>query len=94
MMALRPKTQNRVLGRSAGVPCEVASGLHSHQYIVQKDKDKPVKVVPQEIVHHIHELRRGIGKPKRHHQILEETPLRLEHCFLNVSWSDRYLPIN
>ena len=29
MMTLRPKNQNRVLGRSAGVPCEVASSLRS-----------------------------------------------------------------
>ena len=28
-MTLREKTQNRVLGRSAGVPCEVASGFRS-----------------------------------------------------------------
>ena len=27
---LSQKTQKRVLGRSAGVPCEVASGLRSH----------------------------------------------------------------
>ena len=32
MMTLREKTQNRVLGRSAGVPCEVASGLRSHGF--------------------------------------------------------------
>ena len=31
-MTLRKKTQNRVLGRSAGVPCEVASGLRSHGF--------------------------------------------------------------
>ena len=31
-MTLRPKTQNEVLGRSAGVPCEVVSGLRSHGF--------------------------------------------------------------
>ena len=33
-MTLRQKTQNQVLGRSAGVPCEVASGLRSHLFVV------------------------------------------------------------
>ena len=32
IMTLSQKTQNRVLGRSAGVPCEVASGLRSHGF--------------------------------------------------------------
>ena len=64
-----------------------------HQYIVQANKDEAVKVVPQEIVHHIHKLRRGIGKSKKHHQVFEQTPLHLECRLLNVSWSDQYLPI-
>ena len=34
---LRQKTQNRVLGRSAGVPCEVASGLRSHGFGAVED---------------------------------------------------------
>ena len=33
-MTLSQKTQNRVLGRSAGVPCKVASGLRSQYFIV------------------------------------------------------------
>ena len=32
-MTLSQKTQNQVLGRSAGVPCEVASGLRSQCFI-------------------------------------------------------------
>ena len=34
---LRRKTQNRVLGRSVGVPCEVASGLRSHGFEAEAD---------------------------------------------------------
>ena len=33
----RQKTQNQVLGRSAGVPCEVASGLRSHGFEAEAD---------------------------------------------------------
>ena len=36
-MTLSQKTQNRVLGRSAGVPCEVASGLRSHGFGAMED---------------------------------------------------------
>ena len=34
------KTQNQVLGRSAGVPCEVASGLRSHTAMVHGIQDE------------------------------------------------------
>ena len=35
-----------------------------HQYIVQANKDEAVKVVPQEIVHHIHKLRGALASAK------------------------------
>ena len=65
-----------------------------YQNIVQKDKDESVQVVTQEIVHHVHELRGGVGQPKRHYQIFVESQPHLECCLVNVSGSDRYLPIS
>ena len=64
-----------------------------HEYVVQKDEDEPVQVIPQEIVHHIHEFLGGIGKPKWHYQVLKETPPRFKCCLLNASGPNRYLPI-
>ena len=37
---LRQKTQDRVLGRGAGVPCEVASGLRSHSTTMKPNWQK------------------------------------------------------
>ena len=65
-----------------------------YQDVVQKDKDESVQVVTQEIVHHAHELCGGIGQPKGHYKIFVESPSRLECCLVNVSGSDRYLPIS
>ena len=65
-----------------------------NQDIVQIDKDESVQVVTQEIVHHAHEFPRGIGQPKGHYQIFVESPPQLKCCLVNVSGSDRYLPIS
>ena len=65
-----------------------------YQDIVQKDKDELVQVVAQEIVHHIHELHRGISKPKWHYHVLEESPLHLKCYLINASRPDWYLPIS
>ena len=42
-ITLSEKTQNRVLGRSAGVPCEVASGLRSHGFGAEADANGMMK---------------------------------------------------
>ena len=35
-----------------------------YQDVVQEHKDKSIKVIREDIVHHIHELKRGIGNIK------------------------------
>ena len=42
-MTLSQKTQKRVLGWSAGVPCEVASGLRSHGFEAEADTSRIMK---------------------------------------------------
>ena len=41
-----------------------------YQDVVQEDEDKVIKVIGEDIIHHIHELRRGIDNTKRHYQKL------------------------
>ena len=65
-----------------------------NQDVVQKDKDESVQVVTQEIVHHVHELRGGVGQPKGHYKIFVESPSCLECCLVNVSGPYQYLPIS
>ena len=59
-----------------------------YQDIVQKDKDESVQIVTQEIVHHAHELRGGIGQPKGHYKIFVTSPPCPECCLVNISGSD------
>ena len=39
-----------------------------YQDVVQEDEDKIIKLIGEDIVHHIHELQKGIGNTERHHQ--------------------------
>ena len=52
------------------------------------------KYSPRRIVHHARELRGGIGKPKWHYHVLKKSPPHLECCLVNISGSNRYLPIS
>ena len=56
-----------------------------YQDVVKENQDEFVQVLTKEIVHHIHELGRGIGDAKWHDQNFIEPSPRLKRYFMNVS---------
>ena len=65
----------------------------TNEDIVKENQDEFVEVLTKEIVHHIHELGRGVGYTKRHDQEFIEPPPRLKRSFVNVSQLYWHLPI-
>ena len=48
-----------------------------NEYIIKENKDDLVQVLTKKIVHHVHELGRGVGDGKRHDQTFLEAHLVL-----------------
>ena len=65
-----------------------------HQDVVQEHEDENIKVPSQDIIDHVHELRRGIGNAEWHHQKLVQAPTRSECCLRDVLLSDWHLPVS
>ena len=56
-----------------------------YQDVVKENQDEFVQVLTEEIVHHVHELGRGIGNTEWHDLKFIELPPCLKCCFVNVS---------
>jgi hypothetical protein len=58
-----------------------------------KNNDKLVQLRHKHQIHQIHEISRGIGKAKRHNQILIESISGREGRLWYVRWLDFYLMV-
>ena len=59
----------------------------------KENQDEFVQVLTKKIVHHLHELGKGVGDTKRHDQKFVEPPPSLKRGFMNVLYLYQHLPI-
>src|SRR5918997_847645 len=64
--------------------------LGEYQNVIQIDDNKVVKVLPKDVIHHMLENSRSIGKAKRHDIILKMAIPCTESCLPFVSFLDSY----
>ena len=63
------------------------------QNIVNEYHDEFIQLRHEDLIHQVHKICWGVGKTKRHNQILIESISGRESCFWNITWLDFYLMV-
>ena len=53
-------------------------GTGKYQDVVNKDDHEVIKIFMEDVLYQMHELRRGVGNTKRHHQKIRTIPNAFE----------------
>jgi hypothetical protein len=76
------------LKHNAEMPFMLFLVLRIGKDVINEDHDKLVQLCHEYRVHQVHEVSKGIGQSKRHHQILIETVLSGESSLQNIFFMD------
>jgi hypothetical protein len=81
------------LQNNAEISCMLFFTPGIDQDVINEDHDKLVQLWHKSRVHHVHEMCRSIGEPKRHNQILIQPIPCGEDSLRNVFWMNLDLMI-